>query len=146
MNTRTLGFLAGGVLLAQPMDAGQTPAAWVDPTSGAPLSTVSRQTAGPPTLRAIRLAEPLRIDGRLDEARVGLVRILLRLQARAGPEQVALGYQAHRVVERLHGEDDHRAARPPAREERPGQLAAGGAPADWWSCPAIPASSRASPR
>ncbi len=59
-----------------------------------------------------------RLVGGLDEARVRLVGILLRLQPRAGAEQVALGDQAHRVVERLHREQDHRAARPLARPQR----------------------------
>ena len=48
MHARTLGLIIGTILLAQPLYAGQA--------------------AGPPTLRAIRLSAPLRIDGRLDEA------------------------------------------------------------------------------
>jgi hypothetical protein len=67
-----LGLVGGLVLLAQPTYAQQAPAALSDPAAdafvGQSLSMISRQTAGPPTLRAVRLAEPLRIDGRLDEA------------------------------------------------------------------------------
>jgi hypothetical protein len=56
------------VLLAQPTYAQQAPTTSSDLAVGPSLSMISREAAGPPTLRAVRLAEPLRIDGRLDEA------------------------------------------------------------------------------
>jgi hypothetical protein len=59
-------------LLAQPTYAQQAPTVSsniaVDAFVGPPVSMISRQVAGPPTLRAVQLLEPLRIDGRLDEA------------------------------------------------------------------------------
>jgi hypothetical protein len=54
MNVRVGALVLTGVVCASPVAAGQ-------------LSTITRAADSPPTLRAVRLAEPLRIDGRLDE-------------------------------------------------------------------------------
>ena len=44
------------------------PAVASAPAATPPLAMMSRDAAGSVTLRAVRLTEPLRIDGRLDEA------------------------------------------------------------------------------
>jgi uncharacterized protein DUF5916 len=71
-SSANLGLVGGLVLLAQPTYAQQAPTVSsniaVDAFVGPPVSMISRQVAGPPTLRAVQLLEPLRIDGRLDEA------------------------------------------------------------------------------
>ncbi len=71
-SSANLGLVGGLVLLVQPTYAQQAPTVSstiaVDAFVGPPVSMISRQVAGPPTLRAVRLLEPLRIDGRLDEA------------------------------------------------------------------------------
>ena len=60
MSSRTLGpvFLVASLLLAPP--------AWSQPASE-PASTTVRDASGRATLRAVRLAAPLSIDGKLDE-------------------------------------------------------------------------------
>ena len=61
MTCRPAYALLCGVFLAVPAEAGQAPAA-------APYSMMSRGADGAVTLRAVQLSQPLRIDGRLDEA------------------------------------------------------------------------------
>jgi len=61
MTCRPAYALLCGVFLAVPAEAGQAPAAARDPM-------MSRGADGAVTLRAVQLTQPLRIDGRLDEA------------------------------------------------------------------------------
>src|SRR5690349_9158211 len=60
-------FVLAGVLLASPVHAQQLPPSFDGPPAPAPPEVVSRDQAGRATVRAIRLASPLRVDGRLDE-------------------------------------------------------------------------------
>src|SRR5688572_15401119 len=73
MSLRTPGLVVVGVLLSASTYADQTQSSesnrpTIDGAAAAELPPlITRHVAGPPTLRAVRISEPLRIDGRLDE-------------------------------------------------------------------------------
>jgi len=65
------GLVARDVRAGQvvtPPDAADLPFAFDGPPPPVPPATVSRDATGRVTMRALRLTEPLRVDGRLDEA------------------------------------------------------------------------------
>jgi hypothetical protein len=64
---RLLPAVACSVLLAVAAEAGQAPA-FADASARQAPILISRDAAGSATLRAVQLTQPLRIDGRLDEA------------------------------------------------------------------------------
>src|SRR5713226_6256036 len=75
-----VAFVAAGLLDGRPADAGQAdatgsstgttnlPFAFDGPAPPVEPEVVSRDASGRVTIRAVRLAMPLRIDGQLDEA------------------------------------------------------------------------------
>src|SRR5262245_15379008 len=70
LRTASAALLLGAVVLAAPTTyAGQTAPGIDGPPPPVPPAGISRDpTTGRATLRAFRLTDPLRIDGRLDEA------------------------------------------------------------------------------
>jgi hypothetical protein len=73
MSLRTPGLVVVGLLLSASTYADQSQTSesnrpTIDGVAAAELSPlITRHAAGPPTLHAVRISEPLRIDGRLDE-------------------------------------------------------------------------------
>ena len=70
----TLVFVTVSASAAAPQDGAQTPSSSIfGPPSPLPPAVITRDDAGGVTVRAVRVDDPLRMDGRLDEAVYGRV-------------------------------------------------------------------------